>query len=96
MYREKENADKRVNKGPPGTTRWDVNPLHLNKSVWDSLCEWWDTQRFKAMSIQNKENRSHDGKIVHTTWAKPYIIFRKVSNYILCQTCPLSYMLVKG
>ncbi|KAK1396955.1 hypothetical protein POM88_006818 [Heracleum sosnowskyi] len=29
------------------------------------------------MSAQNKENRSHGGKIVHTTGAKPYIIFRK-------------------
>lgn len=56
LYREKENADKRVSKGPPGTTRQDVKPLHVNRSVWDSLYEWWDTQKFKAMSAQNKEN----------------------------------------
>ncbi|KAK1401798.1 hypothetical protein POM88_001403 [Heracleum sosnowskyi] len=77
LYREKDNADKRVSKAPPGTTRRDVKPLHVNRSIWDSLCDWWETQKFKAMSAQNKENRSHGGKIVHTTGAKPYIIFRK-------------------
>ncbi|XP_017246426.1 uncharacterized protein LOC108218015 [Daucus carota subsp. sativus] len=77
LYRERVNADKRVSQARPGTTRRDVKPLHINRDLWDSLCDWWNSEKFKSMSAQNKENRTHGDKIVHTTGAKPYIIFRK-------------------
>lgn len=94
LYRERVNADKRVSQPRPGTTRRDVKPLHINRDLWDSLCDWWNSEKFKSMSAQNKENRTHGDKIVHTTGAKPYIIFRKVKNYIYIKlVCYSSYWL---
>ncbi|KAK1385181.1 hypothetical protein POM88_022916 [Heracleum sosnowskyi] len=69
-------ANKRVQNSVPGTTRRDVKPLHIQPDAWDALCDWWDSPKFQAASKQNKKNRKRK-MLLHTTGAKPYVIFRQ-------------------
>lgn len=72
---ELRKANKRVEKSAPGTKRHDVKPVHIQPAAWKALCDWWDSVKFRAMSTQNKENRKRK-MLLHTTGAKPYVIFR--------------------
>ncbi|KAK1368394.1 hypothetical protein POM88_034486 [Heracleum sosnowskyi] len=76
LFHERKKANERVAASQRGTTRRDVRPPYVDPPIWDSLCDWWESAKFKSMSDQNKINRgTYD--VIHTTGAKPYIIFRK-------------------
>ncbi|WOG95507.1 hypothetical protein DCAR_0414829 [Daucus carota subsp. sativus] len=70
---DRRKADERV-----AESRRDVKPPYVDPPIWDSLCDWWHSPKFKAMSPQNKINRPTND-VIHTTGAKPYIKFRQVS-----------------
>ncbi|KAK1354155.1 hypothetical protein POM88_047411 [Heracleum sosnowskyi] len=53
-----------------------VKPLHIQPDVWNALCDWWDSAKFRAMSDKNKDNRKRK-MLLHTTGAKSYVIFRQ-------------------
>ncbi|KAK1395273.1 hypothetical protein POM88_014329 [Heracleum sosnowskyi] len=76
FFHERQKADERVAASRRGTTRRDVRPPYVDPPIWDSLCDWWESNKFKSMSNQNKINRgTYD--VIHTTGATPCIIFRK-------------------
>lgn len=75
---ELKQANKRVQNSALGTRRHDVKPLHINLDAWEALCDWWDSEKFQRMSKKNKENRKRK-MLLHTTDAKPYVIFRQAS-----------------
>ncbi|KAK1372826.1 hypothetical protein POM88_029019 [Heracleum sosnowskyi] len=75
LFHERKKANEMVAASRRGTTRRDVRPPYVDPPIWDSLCDWWESAKFKSMSDQNKINRgTYD--VIHTTGAKPYIIFR--------------------
>ncbi|KAK1373100.1 hypothetical protein POM88_029293 [Heracleum sosnowskyi] len=73
---ELRQDNKRVQNSAPGTKRHDVKPLHIQPDAWNALYDWWDSAKFRAMSDQNKDNRKRK-ILLHTTGAKPYVIFRQ-------------------
>lgn len=76
LFYERKKANERIAASRRGTTLRDVRPPYVDPPIWDSLCDWWESSKFKSMSNQNKINRgTYD--VIHTTGAKPYVIFRQ-------------------
>lgn len=59
LFYERRKADERDASSRRGTTRRDVGPPYVDSPIWDSLCDWWVSSKFKSMFEQNKINRGH-------------------------------------
>jgi hypothetical protein len=42
-----------------------VDWLVKDPEAWDTMCEWWTSEEFKAISLRNRQNRQRKPSVHH-------------------------------